>query len=237
MRLGQIARKLDITPAELSTFLVHHFGPQDWGTNSRLSENQLSQVLRHFAPDQADSFFQSAKAEEPETPAEVEIPVAGDPPVQEKPETPSESRPEAVEVIKAPKVELSGLKVLGKIELPEKKKKPAPEATEPPAEGAPPARPARRKPFAREERPQPKKNPITLQREREEREALRKKQEEAKRLKEKKADRYFKVVQEKAAKVAKAPRLVKEELEVVTPLEEKPAPTTWWGKVMRWLNT
>lgn len=237
MRLGQIARKLDITPAELSAFLVQHFGAQDWGTNSRLTEEQLARALRQFAPNQADSFFQSVKSEEPETPAEATPAAVTEPVAEKNPEPPTAPQPEHVEMIKAPKIELSGLKVLGKIELPEKKKKPAPEGTELPAEGVAAGRNPRRKPYPREERPQPKKNPIALQREREEREALRKKQEEAKRLKEKKADRYFKAVQEKAAKVTKAPRLVKEDFEVVTPLEEKPLPTTWWGKLMRWLNT
>jgi hypothetical protein len=236
MRLGQIARKLDITPAELSTYLQEQFGAQDWGTNSRLTEAQLTQTLRHFAPHQADSFFQSEKLEEaPAVPevAPVSTPV---PQAEVQSDLAAESRPESVEVIKAPKVELSGLKVLGKIELPEKKKKePTADAAgkAPEGEGSRP----RRKPYPREERPQPRKNPIALQREREEREALRKKQEEAQRLKEKKAQRYFKAVQDKASKVTKAPRLVQEELEVVQPEVTKPAPKTWFGRFLRWLNT
>jgi hypothetical protein len=234
MRLGQIARKLDISPAELTTFLQEQFGPQDWGTNSRLTEAQLAQALRHFAPDQAVSFFQSGKAEaepQPESTTEPTKELV----VEQKP-APVDERPEVVEVIKAPKVELSGLKVLGKIELPEKKKKePAADSTAKP-DGAESSRP-RRKPQAREERSQPRKNPIAQQREREEREALRKKQEEAQRLKEKKASRYLKAVQNKAVKVAKAPRLLEEEVEVVQPEEVRPAPKTLLGKFLRWLNS
>lgn len=239
MRLGQIARKLDITPAELGAFLQEQFGVYEWGTNSRLSEAQLAAVLRHFAPDQANTFFQNTKVEEPQPPAApspVE-PVAL--PSKNPPDVRAETRPEGVDVIKAPKVELSGLKVLGKIELPEKKKKePVSDGGENPIDGhVPTGRPARRKSPGREERPQPHSNPIALQREREEREALRKKQEEAKRLKEKKAKRYFKTVQQKPVKVTKAARIVEEEVEVMTPHLERPEPKTWWGRFLRWLNT
>lgn len=239
MRLGQIARKLDITPAELGAFLQSQLGVEEWGTNSRLSEEQLTRVLHHFAPDQADRFFQISKVDEPELPATPEPAAPVTPVPESRPAEPPEARPEGVEVIKAARVELSGLKVLGKIELPEKKKKePAGDQPEKGAEaGSQPARPPRHRPQARDERPQAQKNPIALQREREAREALRKKQEETQRQKEKKANRYFKAIQQKPVKVTRAARMVQEELEVVNPEPEMPAPKTWWGRFLRWLNT
>lgn len=246
MRLGQIARKLDITTQELAGYLEREFGHGGLGTNSRLTEEQLAQALRHFAPQQADRFFTSSKnlqagpgAEDftdplTDPPVSENVPAAGPalpPPAEELPP------PGSVEVIRPPKVELSGLKVLGKIELPEKKKKDAAPGGVPPEDGARPAGTPRTVKHPTTDSSHPRKNPVALQREREERELLRKRQEEARRKKEKKTSHYHKNIEQKKVQVGRAPRVVSEELEVMPPLHEPPAPRTWWGKLMRWFNT
>jgi hypothetical protein len=245
MRLGQIARKLDLTTQELADYMESRFGQSGLGANSRLTEEELADALRHFAPHQAASFFTSEKNQLSEAAPEAsgmapeEPPASAHEPEQSQTVTPIQPQPESppepvVEVIKAPKVELSGLKVLGKIELPEKKKK-----ADPPAD----ATKENRRPGSAHKQPlapggsSPRKNPIALQREREARELLRKKQEEAKSRKEKKTNHYFKAIEQKQTTVARAPRLHREEVEVLAPLNEQPPPRTWWGKLMRWFNT
>jgi hypothetical protein len=177
------------------------------------------------------------KAPDPqaETPAEEQLTQAAEEELIQKPE-----------VIKAPKIELSGLKVVGKIELPEPKKKepkdeePKIQAEDSPVEDVSPNR-ERRKPLRRtdENRPQLNqrsvKNPIALQREREEAEAKKKREEELKRLKEKKTQHYYSKVKVNTAVRKTRREDDHEEIKDTTP--EPPAPTSLWGKFKRWLTT
>lgn len=199
-------------------------------------------ILEEFAPARAAEIITSAEEKE-----ETELP--GPPAamvnkVEESAANSPEARPDEpqkIELIKAPKVELTGLKVLGKIELPEpKKKEPSPlpntagenNGTEPPAK----ARPEYRKAQPRRERSfQSDKNPIALQREREAREAEKRRQEERERQKQKRTEYYQKRV--KAAPPTKRVRMVDEPLEELSAAELAEPPKTWWGKFMRWLNT
>lgn len=258
MRLGQLARKLAIRTSEIVEFLGTLNITIETGSNTRIDDQHVLLVVEKFAPAMRNEIL---KVEDAVEVAEIEqAPVVEtqavsaieesemktDSPVAEQIEAPVADQPgEKPEVIKAPKIELSGLKVLGKIELPEPKKKepkpedgetPAPESTESPV----PAR-ERRKPLRRSEENRPQrnqrsgKNPIALQREREEAEAKRKREEELKRLKEKKTQHYYSKVKVNTA-VRKAKREEDhEEINDTTP--ERPAPTTLWGKFMRWLTT
>ena len=145
-----------------------------------------------------------------------------------------------VELIKAPKVELSGLKVLGKIDLPEpKKKETTPETVdaEPSPEIEKQTHQDFRKPYPpRRERPNPtqRQNPIALQREREAQEARKKRAADVERGKEKRTMHYLKKVN--VAQPTKALKIAQDE-----PQEEAPVvietPKTWWGRFMKWLNT
>jgi hypothetical protein len=154
------------------------------------------------------------------------------------------------EVIRVQKVELSGLKVLGKIELPEpKKKETLPEATleggelSVPVEKPADEKPARqrnnnRKPHQNRERSQQRswKNPIELQREREAKEVEAKKQREIEREKEKRKKHY----QEKLKSLNVPMKKVKAKTQSEgpkKPVDNRPVPKTWFGKFLRWWTT
>ena len=147
----------------------------------------------------------------------------------------SESVTERIEVIKASKIELSGLKVLGKIDLPDSKKKQSEtlqenSETEQPREFN---REKRRPSYNKNQRPQ--KNPIALQREREALAAQKKREEELQLQKEKRTQNYLKKV--KPHQPTKAAKLIREEAEEMSAAELAEPPKTLWGKFVRWLTT
>ena len=256
MRLGQLARKLALPPSEITAYLASQQMSIVDGANTRLDENQVTAVLQRFAPDLLSTGIQT-EADEPVEVAEIPAPsdelteqpaAAEQPPVEEgNPETVSTEKPEEIETIKAPKVTLSGLKVLGKIELPEKKKKPETEASgiETPASetdentvavSSPPRerrRPDHKRSNNRDQRP--KKNPIALAREREERAAEEKKKEEQRLKKERQTENYMRRVQAKAP--TKAARIIKEDVIDSSSVDLRPAPKTWLGKFWRWFRS
>jgi hypothetical protein len=259
MRLGQLARKLALPPSEITEFLASQQIAIADGANARLDENQVSIVLQRFAPGLlADQLQQEAVAEETvaETVVVIEetVPVVSAeiaeaaPDVEETGADEEEEGEQKTEVIKAPKVALSGLKVLGKIELPEKKKKAedtAPtalaeetkNASEVPSESPKkPEREQRRTDPRRRDRDQrPKKNPIALAREREAREAEEKRKEELRLKKELRTQNYMKRVQAKAP--TKAARLNREDVIDLSEVDLTPAPKTWLGKFWRWFRS
>lgn len=269
MRLGQLARKLALPPSEITAYLASQQIQISDDANARIDENHVTVVLQRFAPD----LLNAQIVETDETPVpEIEVSVheklpavetesiqtvseepVVDAPVSENPtEDLNTSTPTTaeVELIKAPKVALAGLKVLGKIELPEKKKKPEATATslvnlETPAEGeqpvaekpAPPQR-ERRKPDnqRRDQRDQrPRKNPVALAREREARAAEEKRLEEQRLRKEQRTQNYMKRVQAKAP--TKAAKLVNEDLIDMSHVDMRPEPKTWIGKFWRWFRS
>lgn len=178
MRLGQLARKLSVSPTDIMKFLESNAIPAAEGSNMRLTDDHMRLILGRFDPagvivvaaeqaDEAETVVSEpaagvvtdvapevevveaaapvvAEAAEPEpefadagpVAQNLEDVVAGEP-VQVSSE--SETAAELPDVIKAPKVSLAGLKVLGKIELPEPKKKEAaaPENTTAGAPGEP----------------------------------------------------------------------------------------------------
>jgi hypothetical protein len=165
-------------------------------------------------------------------------------------EVAAESPAELPEVIKAPKVELKGLTVLGKIDLPTPKPKenaPAATVTEPSAE--PLTEKPVESPVGKQNRPQrgekpresqrqerPRKNPVALNREREAKEAEERRKAEAIKLKEKKTLYYQNRV--KPSVPTKAVRLIDEPLvHADENTMKKDPPKTWIGKFLRWLTT
>jgi hypothetical protein len=266
MRLGQLARKLALPPSEITEFLTSQQIAIADGANARLDENQVSIVLQRFAPGLlADQLQQEATEDVPpvaeEPIAETGVIVAETvsvavteiaepaPDVDETGADEAEKGEQRSEVIKAPKVALSGLKVLGKIELPEKKKKAEdtpPIAAEtqdasevPPESPKKPEREQRRPDPRRRDRDQrdqrPKKNPIALAREREAREAEEKRKEELRLEKERRTQNYMKRVQAKAP--TKAARLNREDVIDMSEVDLRPAPKTWLGKFWRWFRS
>ena len=256
MRLGQLSRKINVRTAEIVTFLASEGIAIQENANSRVNDPEVKLVLGKFAP---HLVIEDVVAEEPVTPAEVEpvsevsdvidlvsfqrseattetsAPEATSPQAAEnEPESPGEN-----DVIKAPKIELQGLKVLGKIELPQPKRKEEsdqPEIKESQPEAGEEKRKKRHTPDVRRQRERPArhKNPIAAQREREQREAEEKKKEELRRQKESKTNYYLTRVKP-SAPVRKA-SLIDEPLSQIH--EEAPdQPKTLWGKFMKWLTS
>ncbi len=249
MRLGQLARKLALRPAEVVGFLAKNSIQIEEGSNTRIEDDHVSLIMRHFAPERMAEMTAELAAEKNTPVAEaISIPQ----PVNEEvkvegiqsmiADIPLANQEPVKELIKAPKVELSGLKVLGKIELPEPKKKEPllveSGATEDnPIPSEEPKKQEPRKSFTpRRERsePRPLKNPIALQREREAMEAEKKRRANAEREKEKRTQNYLKKV--KTPTPTKALKIMNDQVEEI--VEEKvEAPKTWLGKFIRWMNT
>lgn len=239
MRLGQLARKLELRPIEIVEFLATKNIHLELRTNAKLEPAHVTLAFNHFAPNMAvEDIADDEDAQTIEMPSggmteDVSLENAAQP--LESNEESHAPLPERIEVIKAPKVELSGLKVLGKIELPEQKKK----QPEPPGENAEPETPGefnnekRNRNFKRPQRQA--KNPIALQREQEALEAKRKREEEIKLQKERRTHNYLKKV--KSHQPTKAAKLIDEQAEEMSADELAEPPKTWWGKFMRWLTT
>jgi len=235
MRLGQLARKLELRPTEIIEFLATKNIVIEDDANAKIEDNYVALVFRQFAPDMETENSPEVEAAPAATLEEPigEVNVVDENPAAISPA--SESVPERIEVIKAPKVELSGLKVLGKIDLPDTKKK---------QEEAPPENSETEQPgeFNREKKSsgykktqRPPKNPIALQREREAIEAQKKREEELQLKKEKRTQNYLKKV--KSHQPTKAAKLHREEAEEMSAAELAEPPKTLWGKFIKWLTT
>lgn len=256
MRLGQLARKLSISTSKITDFLAQHQIQISKDANARLEDHHAMLVIKNFKPEilEEESALLKGNADQTEP---IEAPIAE--PVEAVTPSPvaedivvsvhEEQHPETVQepaVIKAPKVELTGLRVVGKIELPEVRKKEAPRekqdgddttAQRIHAEEIDPSKVKRR--HKRRERhtskAEPWVNPVALQRERAEREAEQRRKEEAEKKKHQRSTFYQKQVSKKSQPMKRA-RLVNEPVEVL-PVDTRPAPRTWWGRFLRWLST
>ena len=241
MRLAQLARKLSIKSSAIVEFLAQNQIAIQEASNTRVEDDFVKLVVKHFAPsllEEVSSQPDEEEIEKKETPS-VAVPVEVSY-VEDQTELVEEAENpepvEVVEVIKAPKIELSGLKVLGKIELPEAKKK---EATTPstdvtPEENilmVPKSKFKERRPVEQREY----KNPISAARDREAKETERKRKEQLRIEKELKTLRYLNKV--KKSQPTKAARFVKEQVDEMSMELERPKPKTVIGKFLRWLKT
>lgn len=248
MRLGQMARKLAIAPSEIVQYLASQQSVIEENSNIRLTDTQVDLLLRKFAPDlvnvyKADPLPEPGPEEAVEISTPVIVPLVDEVPSEASVTEPVENNQDVnevnhEEVIKAPKVTLTGLKVLGKIDLPEPKKKESPTPDSPVEAGTEIPKQEERKPYerrkpSREQRPY--KNPISLQRERELKAELEKRKEKAAQEKERKTQNYLKKV--KMSPPTKAMRLIDEPTEQLTAEELKEEPKTWFGKLIKWLST
>ena len=244
MRLGQLARKLSLRPSEITEFLAAKNILIDEDSNTKIDDSHVSLIIQQFAPAMQNTVDADVSVQEEPitlpngTPKETEI-LPEKPLETELPKATTEAPAENPEVIKAPKVELSGLKVLGKIELPDPKKKSLETSTDENVVEEPAKKePTERKSIGprRESRGQKSsKNPIAFEREQEALEARKKREAEAERQKERRTQNYLKKV--KTAQPTKASKLVKEETEQMSAAELEEPPKTWWGKLVRWLTT
>jgi len=249
MRLGQLARKLALRPSQIVDFLSTRQIYLEEGSNARIEDDHVVDIVNHFAPARVQEIVTNLKTEAEGvtiTAPEVVEQVIQQEIVTEAPVTPilsiAEKQSDKPEVIKAPKVELSGLKVLGKIELPEAKKKEVvqqhteEELTASVVEKRKP-RPVKRelsKPTRETTSQQEWRNPIAQQREREAREAEERKKAAVEREKERRRENYLKKV--KVGQPTKPMKLMDEPTEQLTARQLEETPTNWWGRFKKWLN-
>jgi|JI102314A2RNA_FD_contig_31_3739308_length_1105_multi_3_in_0_out_0_1 type IV secretory pathway VirB10-like protein len=241
MRLGQLARKLSVRPSQIVDILAKHQQFLEDGSNAKLSDDLVKQIVLHFAPDRLNEIMAVQTQEtEPEPQPEPETVVAEIvvEKIESQPEVVVETKPEVMdesETIRAPKVELAGLKVLGKIELPAPRKK-----EEPKAEGENQAeqKPKRelkdrpRKPVERTEKQW--RNPVAQQRDAEAREKEERRKKALEEEKERKRINYLNKIK---TQHVKAVRIYDETDEVQVELKPEQKPRTWVGRFLKWLNT
>lgn len=259
MRLAQLARKLSIKPATIVEFLSSQGITLEDNANTKVEDEQVKAVVSHFAPGlfdaQPEPIMEPQPAEtetigetvdsslEEETQSEVtlqeELVIPA--PIHEEIEPVSADANTLPDVIRAPKIELTGLKVLGKIELPEKKKKEEETTSVETAEtvvaevekkNTPRERGIRtdRKPKSQQ---RSNRNPLAEARERERREQEEKRKQEIERKKEIRTKNYLK----KVKVVAPVKRTKAEVTSANTPKRKQEEPKTLWGKFVKWLTT
>lgn len=259
-----MARKLALRPNEIVDFLAAQKIQIEEGSNTRLHDEHVNLILKHLAPDMLKE-VEAEMAVDPEDeitipsitvenelePNNMEVEDLADQTlgneitladVSTEASLLASQQAEQLEVIRAPKVELPGLKVIGKIEIPEPKKKEVPlndDSVEkniptPEQEGKPTHLGKRLPQKQRVRDDRPRRNPITIQREREAMEQEQKRREDAKREKEKRTLNYLKKV--KATQPVKPVRLVNEQV-VEMSAELNDTRTTWWGRFKKWLTS
>ena len=121
MRLGQLSRKLGIHTSKIVDFLATKDIIINDDSNTRIEDEYVNWVTQKYAP-QLIAEVNTTLFEEKIEPFKQQPPDVEEVKLIDESPTIPELQP-IPELIKAPKVELSGLKVLGKIEIPEKKKK------------------------------------------------------------------------------------------------------------------
>lgn len=247
MRLGQLARRLAVRPAEILEFLSLREIHLENDSNTRLSDNDVVLITNHFSPPEINTVIPAPVQES--SPAVTEaFEETKEQPIQNEiiPTESSQSEQHSSEIIRAPKVELSGLRIVGKIDLAEPKKKDTPTSA---SEGelqeedistvaTEKRRQTEEKKYANgngkkklEER-RPRKNPIAQQREHEALEAERKKHERAIQQKEQRTKNYLKKV--RIAAPTKSVKIIGEPTEEFSKIEE--APKTFFGRIIRWFK-
>lgn len=265
MRLGQLSRKIAVRSNDIVDFLAKQGVNLEDSFNARVDDEHVQVVISHFAPHLLseslptdpgvfvnDSIQELNPPEQPqsnEPDSQPEGSISDSASENETENFNKEAEQEAGTValdvinevngvIKPPKVELQGLKVLGKIELPEPKKK-EPESSSD-QEGIAPA-PAERAESRRQKnasRPRrahdrPRKNPVAMERERRAREQEEERKQQDELEKQRKAQYYQKRVKPKGP--TKAIRIHNEE---VAPAEDiQPQPKSLWGRFVKWLTS
>lgn len=315
MRLGQLARKLAIKPAEIKDYLEKQGVPFEGTSNNKIPDEYVGEIMQYFSPnleeevvemkvditDESPSISNENEIEPieaeseilPETDqeelVEMDVPLAemieetstaelaessivsGE--MNHREEEPKEvvltvqdilAEEEAISgeegeekknslnistskiLIKAPKVSLPGLKVVGKIDIPEPVKKEDKIETGEPSDSQDTLkentelRTSKPRQYQRKDgrgQNRNKRRPLTLEekRERERRNAERKRKSEEKKKKELKKEHYLKQV--KGTPSVKPKKTKKEKSVVQKKVVKGPAPKTVFGKFWRWLNT
>jgi hypothetical protein len=259
MRLGQLARKLAMRPSAIIEFLAAKNISLEESSNTRLEDDHVILIMKEFAPasteDAITTLIPSRDPDATEAQFTPEVP-ANQGTREPEDRTGMEDKSQETsplsgpveevktEVIKAPKVELSGLKVVGKIDLSELTKKEPPttgieSAEENPREAEKKQRPQGKRPAPytkdRTEQRPARKNPITLEREREAQEAEAKRQVKSEQEKEQRTKNYYKKV--KISAPTKRIKMVDEPTTEMTAAELMETPRTLVGRFLKWLKS
>ena len=259
MRLGQLSRKLDVDSSTIVKVLHEHFREVNNHPNVKILDEEVEFLTQKFQPapepTPAESLPETETAEATQ-PIVVEETI--EEPVSEKPTFVEALRPKVIslesefdkqkqelETFKAEKPELEGLKVLGKIELPqpkpkapkEDKQEKEPERTETINE-----RGARNRYDKKGGKRNSNRNPLEAERKRAEQKAKRQKEQELQRLKEQKKKHYEETVK---AKIADKPKKKKNKKKFVQQQiaqtqsqtsQKAPKSTNPLARFWRWLN-
>lgn len=248
MRLAQLARRISVKSSEISSFLASKNIEIENSSNAKISDEHVQVVLEYFAPELLKG--EEVAVERSEPLEEINEEVAEDEGlviIDDSATVPESSVEDEIlpEVIKPIKVELPGLKVVGKIDLPEPKTKEQSEsseevgATNDESNTAEKPRTKYQGDNKRTRRPvkdidrRSRKNPIALKREREEQEALRKKLEQKEKEKELRTQRYLKKVSTKVSPPKPLKRANHED-EYEDFVEEEAKPKTFLGRIINW---
>ncbi len=299
MRLGQLARKFDITPQEIIAFTKSKGIEINTHPNSKLEDDVEALVMEHFdvlpeivvdqvepefeiepqveiveneAIDSKENVaFESAKdldtseavvelevietttlSEEPIVEETLEITETSESPsrkaatVAEILEDESEMLISSVDVIKAPKVELQGLKVVGKIELPSPKVK-EPEQENPSDGDTNEVSPANNSKVPKknhkvrkrltEEEMETRRLKAKKQREEKAKWELHKQKLREERKKKEQKEKFYKNKLKDEVVAAAKPKKKKKAVKQTIERDNRPKPKTALGKFWRWLNT
>jgi len=220
MRLGQAARTFETTTDELVNLLAEQFREVNNHPNIKLTDEEVNFFESHFRSEQVDQEILLAEIDlthDEESTDDLERKSEETKPKQDEPHFVESIRPQVfslekdfdektkeLEQFKAEKPELEGLKVVGKIDLPEPVKK------EPKVQKKDEKEAARKKKNQRSMR-KPKRNQAAEQRKKEERIAKRKKIEAEKKAKRLKKRHYEQNVK---AKLQASPKKKKKKVAV-----------------------
>lgn len=268
MRISQLSRKLNVSQTEITGLLkrrgIHDIG----GGNSKLEKDHVHLVIEYFKPEMMVELGVSAikKDEIPVSKLQETQSETADTKLRETDtitkktaiikNIPDIDDQEEIEVIRAPKIQLEGLKVVGKIDLPEKTKKafvdklPVEEAKKelPPTkvkakkkDGQVTGKRVERKIKFRKRRNPEKQREETYDEKlkRREREKIRMQQEIDRKKRKKKREHYLKTVQAKKTVAAK-PKTTKKQNPHINPSEtrtkEKKVHKNAVRRLWAWLN-
>lgn len=239
-----------IRPAEITALLEMNGFRIENGSNTRLADEHVALVKAHFGGSRSEAgseilkvghheqgeidSFSAEQGDLPESEMPDERQNASGPVDDPAAETTQE---EAPGLIKAPKVKLPGLKVVGKVSLPEKKpgsKTPGEVDHEPSASKLEKGAATKQEGEAYGSKFQrPNSNPLARRREREAREAEKKERVRSERMKERRTEMYLRKV--RISVPSKPARLHQEDVVELWEETEDPRPGLW-GKFVRWLR-
>lgn len=230
MRLGQLARKLSVRTSDLVEFLAARNIQIETDSNTRIEDEHVALIMNAYGQQQEEPVVEEPSAEvtQPEEPVTAEPESTPEAIPAESSE--AENQPEVpVEVIRAPKVSLSGLKVIGKIDVPERKRKTEEELAKEAEERE--AEQRRREEKAREQR----KKQLARQREREARAEKKRREEALKDQKEKRKQHYLEKTKTKqpARQKNRPIEVLDEPVAAQTP---QAPPRSFVGKFLKWLR-